>query len=266
VTITEEAPRRTVNGVAVFSRKEFGSRRFYYEAGEHVVYAGPTQNSGKTTLCFDLLPYLISPQFPVYVIVSKPRDRASERGAKELGLRRVKDWPAPPVLGPKPSGYLVWPDMSNPDTAVAEAARVARNLLNDRYSAGAKKLSRASRAAGLKSNAQCIIVLDDTVAKSKVLKLDDVMVTHLTMAGAMGIGGWYFVQKPTDAGRAAIWSYSQCEHLFIFYDQVKDNQKRYSEIGGVDAGFIVDTTAQLDRYQCLYIRRNGPQFCIVDSK
>lgn len=266
MTVTENPPQRTINGVAVFSREEFASRRFYYEPGEHVVFAGPTQNSGKTTLAFAILPYIVSPDFPAYVVVSKPRDRATERYGRELGFRRVRDWPAPPVLGPKPSGYLVWPDMSNPDTAVAEAARVARNLLDERYSAGARKLSRASRAANLKSNAQCIIILDDTVAKSKVLKLDDIMVTHLTMAGAMGIGGWYFVQKPTDAGRAAIWSYSQSEHMFMFYDKVKDNQKRYSEIGGVDASFIVDTTAQLDRYQCLYIRRNGPQFCIVDSK
>jgi hypothetical protein len=266
MTVTEDTPQRTVNGVAVFSREEFAQRRFHYEAGEHVLFAGPTQNSGKTTLAFELLEYIATPDFPAYVIVSKPADPATARFGKKLGFRRVKDWPPAPLLGHKPPGYLIWPDMSDPQTAVAEAARVARKVMNERYSAGAKKLTRANKAAGKKSNAECIEVMDDTVAKSKVLKLDNDMVTHLTMAGAMGIGGWYFVQKPTDAGHAAIWSYSQSEHAFIFYDKVADNQKRYGEIGGVSREFIVDTTAQLQRYQCLYIRRNGPQFCIVDSK
>ena len=266
MTVTEDIPQRTVNGVAVFSREEFAQRRFHYEPGEHVLFAGPTQNSGKTTLAGCLLEYIATPEFPAYVIVSKPADRATERFGKKLGFRKTPDWPAMPHLGPKPPGYLIWPDMGNPETATVEAARVARAVLNERYSAGAKKLTRRNAAEGRKSNAECMILLDDTVAKSKVLKLDDIMVTHLTMAGGMGIGGWYFVQKPTDAGRAAIWSYSQSEHAFIFYDKVEDNQKRYGEIGGVSREFIVDTTAQLRRYQCLYIRRNGPQFCIVDSK
>ena len=65
------------DGVWVFTRPEFSQERWDYRAGQHVVFAGPTQN-GKTQLAFCLLEYTATPDLPVFVAVSKPRDPVSE--------------------------------------------------------------------------------------------------------------------------------------------------------------------------------------------
>lgn len=245
----------------VFGREEFASERWHYEPGQHVVFSGPTQR-GKTTLAFQLLQYTATPDLPAYVAVCKPRDPATERWGKKLGFRRVEDWPPPRRLQeiagfePKPAGYLVWPRMGDVNSAVTEAARVTRALLEERYSAGARTGKKAQPS---------ILVLDDTVVKSKILRLDDIMTTHLTMAGAMDVGSWTFVQKPTGAGDTAIWSYSQSEHIYMLKDPDVRNQNRYGEIGGVDPQYVRWCLNQLDDYQVLYIKRSG-EMAIVDKR
>jgi hypothetical protein len=67
--------------------------------------------------------------------------------------------------------------------------------------------------------------------------------------------------------------YDQAEHLFIFYDPDRDNQRRYSEIGGVDPGELIELSRQLKTTtvadgstisQALYFRRSGDYLAIVD--
>jgi hypothetical protein len=222
-----------------------------------VVFAGPTQN-GKTELAFTLLEYTASPELPAYVSVSKPMDPVSSKWGEKLGYRRVPVYPIPPkfkelIPDQRPSGYLIWPDMSDPDTAALNAQRVTEKLINGVYAGGAKKK-------------YCILVLDDTVTKSKVLGLDRQMVMVLTMAGAMGVGGWFFVQKPTGAGNTALWSFSQSDHLFIARDPDKRNRERYTEIGGFDSKQVERICLTLERYQFLYLEREHRYMCIVDSK
>lgn len=256
MTETAHASPVRDDGIAVIPRAEFASRRFHYKPGQHVVFAGPTQN-GKTQLAFTLLEYESSPELPAYVAVSKPRDKVtSERGAR-LGYRRVSDYPFRPKIREllkegKPSGYLVWPDMTSPDTATDNARDVTRRLIDGLYSEGAR-------------GKKCILVLDDTVIKSKALGLDQHMVKVLTMAGAMGIGAWCFVQKPTGAGNTAIWSFSQSEHIFIARDPDKRNRERYTEIGGFDSKEVERVTMTLRKYQFLYLEREHRYMCIVDK-
>lgn len=236
-----------------FGRAEFCSERFHYEPGEHVVFSGPTQH-GKTTLAFQLLEWTCTPELPAYVAVCKPRDPATQRWGAKLGFRRVEDWPPPPLLQEvvglqsKPRGYLVWPRMGDVNTDIEVTARVTRALLEDRYAAGAREGKRAQKG---------ILVMDDTMVKSKILKLDDIMTTHLAMAGAMDLGGWYFVQKPTDSGRAAIWSYGQSEHVFMLNDPDIRNQQRYGEIGGVDPAYVRYVLSTLTDHEFLYVKRSG---------
>lgn len=240
----------------VIPREEFASTRFDYKAGQHVVFAGPT-TKGKTTFAFVLLEYVATPQLPAYVAISKPKDPATEKGGARLGFRRVTNWPVPrtvkEVFGEKPAGYLIWPKFGDIDNDPANTARITRALLKERYTAGVK-------------NQQGILVLDDTVIKSKVLGLDTEMVTILTMAAAMGIGMWAFVQKPTDAGSTAIWSFSQSEHVFITYDGDAGTYKRYSEIGGVSPKFIAEAVRCLRPYEFLYFKRTENYLCIVGAK
>jgi hypothetical protein len=242
----------------VFGRQEFASQRFHYRAGQHVVFAGPTQRAGKTTLCFQLLEYVATPECPAYIAVSKPRDPVTLREGKRLGYRFVDNWPVEAKLGEigpwgeKPAGYIIWPKFGDMDNDVTRAAQITGKLLRDRYAQGVK---------GRKG----ILVCDDTVVKSKLLGLDREMTTHIAMAGAMDLGGWYFVQKPTDSGRASIWAYGNSEHIFISNDPDKRNRIRYDEIGGFPSHQVDAISQRLGPFQFLYLQRTGGRMCIVDK-
>lgn len=244
------------DGLWAFSRHEFASARFDYRPGEHVLFGGPTQE-GKTTLAFQLLEYCATPEMPAYVAVCKPSDPVSAREGRRLGFRRVTDWPPVKKVGEyfdgPPPGYLVWPKFGDINTDIERCASVTSRLIGDRYTAGVK-------------NKHGILVMDDTMVKSKIMGLDKPMVTMLAMSGAMGIGQWVFVQKPTDSGRTALWSYGASEHLFLTHDSDRKNRQRYDEIGGVDPQFVSKVTAGLTRYQFLYIKRSGRHCCIIEAK
>jgi hypothetical protein len=185
-------------------------------------------------------------------------DPVTSKWGKKLGYRRVASYPIPPKIKEmfregKPNGYLIWPDMTDPETAATNASQVTSKLIDGTYANGAK-------------GKPCILVLDDTVNKSKMLGLDRQMVMVLTMSGAMGIGGWFFVQKPTGAGNAALWSFSQSDHVFIARDPDKRNRERYTEIGGFDSKEVERVSMSLERYQFLYLEREHRYMCIVDSK
>lgn len=257
-TVEESAAYQRADGIWVIPRAEFCQRRFDYEAGQHVVFAGPTQRAGKTTLAFGLLEYVATPEMPAYVAVSKPSDKVSTAEGQRLGYRRVDTYPFPPrfkelLKENKPSGFLIWPNMSDPDTAMQNATNVTSKLIDGVYANGAK-------------GKKCILMLDDTVTKSKVLGLDRQMVMVITMSGAMGVGGWFFVQKPSDAGKAALWSYPNAEHVFISKDPVKRNRLYYSDIGGFDAMSVADVSMSLKKFQFLYLERSHGYMCIVDSR
>lgn len=258
MTVTEESRAyQRQDGLWVFPADEFDQTRFDYKAGQHVVFAGPTQRAGKTTRAFRLMRYIVTPDLPAYVAVCKPRDKVTSQYGAELGFRRTPTWPVQPKIKEmwegKPPGYLVWPDMSDPNTALDNAARATENLIDDVYSRGAK-------------HKKGILVLDDTVTKSKVLGLDRKMVMVITMSGAMEIGGWFFVQKPSDAGKAALWSYPNAEHVFISKDPVKKNRAYYDDIGGFEGGRVGRISLSLEPYQFLYLERTHGYMCIVDSK
>lgn len=254
--IERVAYRRPQDGLWVIPREEFARERFDYKPGQHVVFAGPTQRAGKTTLAFKLLEYCATPELPVYVAVSKPKDKTTALAGARLGYRRTEQWPVPPqfqqMWNGKPSGYLIWPDMRDPDTAMVKCEALTRDLIKWAYSQGAR-------------GKHCILMLDDTVTKSKVLHLDGEMVMIITMASAMGIGGWFFIQKPTDAGRAALWSYPNAEKVLISKDPEKRNRVRYNEIGGFDSNTVYDATQHLKPYQFLYLERSHGYMCVVDS-
>jgi len=126
-------------------------------------------------------------------------------------------------------------------------------LLGDIYTKGIK-------------NKQGILVMDDTVVKSKILGLDREMTTVIAMGGAMGVSEWIFIQKPTDVGRTALWSYPNAEHVFLSKDPEKRNRVRYNEIGGFDSNVVYEATQKLQPYQFLYLERSHGYMCVVDAK
>lgn len=248
------------DGITVIQRRAFCQSYFHYSPGQHVVFGGASTN-GKTTLGFDLLEYIATPAFPAYVAVSKPQDPVTERRGKELGFRRVSDWPPQTRLqemeifgGTPPPGYLIWPPFGDMQQDIVRCARITSDLLMERYSSGAKKNNKGG-----------VLFMDDTMVKAKIMHLDAQMTTILSMAGAMKFGLWIFVQKPTDSGRTTVWGYEQAKHLFLTRGGDTQMLKRYGEIVGTNGRLAMQIIPTLQKYQFLYVDKEEGYMCIVDA-
>jgi hypothetical protein len=240
----------------VIGREDFASSYFDYEPGQKVVFGGRTQEAGKTTLAFKLLEYTATPECPAYVIMSKGRDPVTESEGKRLNYRFVDRWPVEKkfkeLAGEKPAGYIIRASYGDLEKDAAKATQVSSSVLTDRYAAGSK--GKAS-----------IIVADDTVVLSKLLGQDHNMVTIIALGGAMDVGLWIFVQKPTNSGNAAIWGFENAEHTFLSKPKDVRAFDRYGEIGGQDKKLVIACLKRLKQYQFLYLSGNG-HVCVVDSK
>ena len=246
------------NGVWVFSRYEFCALRYDYKPGEHVVYGGPSKR-GKTQLAFDCLEHIATPEFPAYVAVSKPTDKVTRDYGEKLGFRFTNDWPAPKkwkeVFDGPPPGYVVWPRFGDINSDFENAAAVTARLMADRYSASARGEKRTSG----------ILVMDDTMVKAKIMGLDNQMTTILAMAGAMHIGLWVFIQKPTDSGRTTLWAYENADHAFFTKGGDARMLDRYAQIAGEQGAIVKSVVPKLDRYQFFYLDKANGFICVVDA-
>ena len=242
----------------LFSRPYF-AEIWDYQEGEHVVFGGPTQISGKTQLAFDLLGHVATEQCPAYVGVSKPRDKVTSHYARKYDFKVVEQWPPPKgfkeFFGHKYRGYVVWPKFGDLYGDRDHVQHVLGSLISERYGASAKS----------KKPKYGILVMDDTRDKSKVVRLDYEMSTVLAMAGAMGLGEWVFVQKGSQQGDTALMAYPNAAHVFLFRDPTTKGRGYYADIGGVDSEYIDFVLSQLKPRQSLYIGRKGPVMAIIDS-
>src|SRR5271155_1723063 len=126
----------------VIPRMDFARRYFDYTPGDHVVFGGPTQISGKTQLAFDLLGSVATPECPAYIAVSKPKDPVTAHYARKYDWRIVDSWPQPKqfkeVFGHKYSGYVIWPKFGDLYKDRALVKEVLGELIADRYGASAR--------------------------------------------------------------------------------------------------------------------------------
>jgi len=247
------------DGMTVIQRLAFCRDYFPYKPGEHTVFGGPSTR-GKTTFAFDLLQWVATPTFPAYLAVSKPQDPVTRQRGTQLGFRFVDDWPPSPKLGEmlggkKPPGFIIWIAFGDLNTDMQRCAEVTEKLLMDRYTAGASAKNKGG-----------ILVMDDTMVKAKVMGLDKPMVTILAMAGAMDLGLWIFVQKPTDSGRTTTWGYEQATHLFFTKGGDDRMLRRYAEILGDQGHIARKVIPTLEPYQFLYVHKVEGWMCIVDAK
>lgn len=245
-------------GLSVIPREIFAKNYFHYKGGEHIVFGGPSKH-GKTELAFDLLACVATPALPAYVAVSKPTDKVTLQRGKQLGFRFVDNWPPQKKLKEyweRPRGYVIWPHFGDIDKDFGNAAAITARLMADRYTASARG----------KKHSAGILVMDDTMVKAKVMGLDNQMVTILAMAGAMEIGLWVFVQKPTDSGRTPLWAYENGDHYFFGKGGDQRMLYRYMQVGeaGEKAATVVEVLPQLTKYQFLYLHEGD--ICIVDRK
>lgn len=257
--VEEQDSYRRPDGMTVISRRAFARDYFDCQPGQHVVFGGPSTR-GKTTLAFQLLEYCANPTCPAYIAVSKPSDPVTARRGNELGYRRVSEWPPPRKIqevfgGEKPSGFLIWPQFGDLNTDMEKAADITSKLLMERYSHGASR-----------KNTGGILVMDDTMVKAKVMGLDKEMVTILAMAGAMKLGLWIFVQKPTDSGRTTLWGFENASHLFFTKGGDARMLNRYVEIIGEQGPIAKRVIPTLKPFEFLYVHKTEGFMCIVGAK
>lgn len=248
-------------GIKVIRRESFARDYFHYSMGEHVVFGGPTQQ-GKTTLAFDLLKYEATAETPAFVAVSKPNDPTTAKKGAALGFRRVSEYPPPTKIqemkifgGQKPPGFLIWSEFGDMDKDMYRCAVITYDLLMDQYAKGANPKFKGG-----------ILVMDDTMVKAKILGLDNQMVVILAMAGAMKLGLWLFIQKPTDSGRTTLWGYENATHVFFTKGGDDRMQRRYLEILGENGPIAKEIIKGLKPFQFLYVHRSKGYVCVVDSK
>lgn len=257
--VEDQDSYRRPDGMTLIRRRAFCRDHFDYKKGEHVVFGGPSTR-GKTTMAFDCLEYIATPEFPAFVAVSKPRDPVTEQRGQELGFRRVSEWPPPRKIqeifgGQKPSGFLAWSQFGDLYTDMQRSSQLTSKLLMERYANGASKKSTGG-----------VLVMDDTMIKAKIMGLDNEMVTILAMAGAMDLALWLFIQKPTDSGRTTLWGYEQATHLFFTKGGDKKMLARYAEIMGDVGPIALKVIPTLKPYEFLYVHKTEGFMCIVGAK
>lgn len=243
--------------VDVISRREL-IRGFDYGPGQHVTTLGPTQR-GKTTLALQLLGHVTNKDHKAVLLAGKPphRDAVMGKAADRMNLTIVEEWPPTPVEKFKTrnkNGYVLRPHQTLSDL--------------DADNENLRKQFRKALMTNYASKEPVITVVDEAHHVQNDLGLKKEYEAPL-MRGAPHNAVWSIIQR----GRFMTYLvYDAPEHLFIFYDPDRSNQKRYSEIGGVDPGQLIYLTENLKTArgpngntisECVYIRRSGPEIYIV---
>lgn len=250
--------------IEVVPRKEW-LRRFSknHEPGaHHVTMLGPT-GRGKTTLSKQMQKRIISPDYQVIVLHGKimGRDHVITKMAEDNNLRIVHRWPPPLSIRKRRkaiNGYILMP-LDHPRESVAE-----ENLLLQ------SEFRKAIHSNYTNTKRKTITDVDESHQLQETLRLKSDVEGPL-MRGAPDNSVWNKVQR----GRFVSYHcYDAPEDIIIFYDPDESNQKRYSEIGGVNKDQIIDITTNLQTEraadgrtisQALHIRRQGPELCIIDT-
>ena len=181
-----------------------------------------------------------------------------EGAAKQLNLRVIEEWPpAYSFKDRKRNGYVLRP------------VQHMKNIKSDE--ANIKEQFGKAMLANYASKKPVITVCDEAFQVQNNLKLKDEYEAPL-MRGAPINAQWSLLQR----GRFSSYlAYDAPDHIFIAMDPDVSNQKRYSEIGGVDPKMVATIVSELQTKtvktkkggrtisEFLYINRSGPQLCIV---
>lgn len=238
--------------------KEFGRD---YQAGQHLTALGPT-GRGKSKLIYQCLQRVCSPDLQAISLHGKikGRDPVVGRAGKQCHFRVV------PVLPSdfrqrydrkvrKYNGYLLVP-LSKPGVSAAEENKILQ--------AEFRKAIRQNYRTRKRPTITHVNEAHQTQQELKLL----VDCEAPLMRGAPDNAMWSEAQR----GRwLSYHTYEAPEHMFIFYDDSREERKRYADFGCADPDELEYITSQLrtERVadgrtisQCLYIRRGGGMFVI----
>lgn len=241
--------------VTRFTREEFLTTRWNYRPGEHVSLIAPTQN-GKTTMVFQLLAHTDTSfcRIPPTMLVAKPRDAVVAQGLADLEYVELASWPPSwRIKRRKPPGYGLWPRHipgAPPEVNAAHLAKTIRPAISEAFWGG-----------------DSLIIGDEVYHLAAVLGLQQELTQHWTQGAGMGAGLWTATQKPSGTAQGSIptFMYNSPTHTFLGKDPDRRNRERFSEIGGIDGKLVGETVMKLNKYEWLYIHRDGPTMCIVEA-
>jgi hypothetical protein len=245
-----------------FSRKEFFDERWNPQPGEQVFIIEPSQG-GKTHFAFDLLNNTEHVKPPV-ALVMKPRDSTPARLTRKWGWKEIHAWPPPRVMPwqETPPGYTLWPKHS----LSLDPASI------DRTNQHIKRQFEACLMSAYKNGDQVVFV-DEIYGLLAELHMQQVVAALSTRGSGMGAGMWYATQRPSGTTGAPLPGhlFNNPMHLFLGYDPVEGNRKRFSEIGGINTSLVMEEVGKLQVTQIetpggikpvselLYINKNGPR-------
>jgi hypothetical protein len=252
-----------------FSRPEFFGERWDPQPGEQVFIVEPTQG-GKTHFAWDLM--MATPhRRPPAALVMKPRDPTPAECTARHGWKEIQAWP-PPRRWPwdrPPPGYTLWPRHSlnlDPVSIALTNVNIKRQFercLMDAYGRGDQ-----------------VVFVDEIHGMLDELGMRQVVSALSNRGSGMKTAMWYATQRPAGTVGAPMPGYlfNNPVHLFIGFDPVAGNRKRFADIGGINTGLVMDEVSKLQMYpfktrhgtkhisQLLYINKNGPRggyMCIV---
>lgn len=227
----------------------------------HLTALGPTRR-GKTRKVKRLLKGVTNPKRKAVVLHGKIKGRDPEipEMSRELNMRVISEYPPNYRPGDRNrNGYILVPLQKRTESAAEENA-----LLRTQY-------QLAIHGCYQNRGDPVILVVDESHQTQETLGLKRDIEGPL-MRGLPDCAEWNLIQR----GRFVSYHcYDAPEHLLIYWDPDINNQKRYSEIGGVDPQYIQHVTKGLQRRtikkggneatisEALYIRRGGPYLCIV---
>lgn len=224
-----EAYAPSVDYEAFYSRLAAGPDGF--KQGDHVTILGPTK-SGKTTLALDVV------EIRTYVLglFTKPEDPILD-DVKKRGWR-----------------YTHKLDIQVQD-GVVQDRRIAYHPV---YRSGTIRQKEQRQAVALQAAFDYIFdagkwcaFVDEGVWVTQHLGLARELQAFWYQGRTSDISLVLLAQRPAWVPRAA---YSQAEHVFFFHTADREDQKRFSDLGGgVDTDAVRGLTAGLERHQFLYV-------------
>jgi len=263
-----------------FSRKEFKASRWNYQPGEHVATIQPSQG-GKTHWNYELASATEFAKPPVALCI-KAVDPTPAEWAKKLGWKEIRSWPPPPrwPWEAEPRGYNLWPKH---DLSMRQDALEKTQAAQEREF---KKLFLSARRGGQP------VIAGELYGLLAELHLRNLLIEGVSRGPSAKSPIWYDTQKPSGTpGVSMPGQFFNCPtHLFLGYDPVEQNRKRFSEIGGINTQLVMETVSGC-RPSCppdcqlhirvvpiptpygvkpvselLYINKNGPRggyMCII---
>lgn len=248
--------------IDVVSRQEFLEQfRRDYHAGQHLTALGPT-GRGKSRLVGQCLRCVVSPDLQVISLHGKVKGRDPVIGTfgKGLNVRVLPELPSHSRQRydrkvRKYNGYLIVP-IEKPLDDEDEENRLLRRSFRQGINQNYQTRSRPT-----------ITHVNEGHQVQEELRLKKAC-EKILMRGAPDAAMWTEAQR----GRWLSWhTYEAPEHIFIFYDDVREERKRYADFGCADPDEILYITSNLrtERVadgrtisQCLYIRRGGGMYVI----